>query len=88
MNKVKKDKLRSSVLHENEILHVRYTGDAVNFPKDTVIDAIPKFIKKSGLPYPSPKYVACCYAVVDLDGEYFEVAKERYGKLHEGFVWI
>lgn len=88
MNKVEKDKLRSSVLYKNETLKVRYVGEACNFSKGKIIDAIPRFVTKSGLPYPKPKWVPSCYFVTDLDGELFEVAQERYGKIYEGFEWV
>jgi hypothetical protein len=88
MNKAEMDKLRSSILHKGEVLKVRYTGNACNFFKGQVIEAIPRYAKKSGLPYPQPKWTACCYRITDSDGDYFEVAKDRYGELYKGFEWV
>ncbi|MBV4450692.1 hypothetical protein KM792_13665 [Clostridium tyrobutyricum] len=88
MNKVEMDKLRSSVLYENEVLKVRYLGKMSNFPKGQVIEAVPKFATKSNLPYPQPKWMACCYTITDLDGDSFEIAEKRYGKLYKGFEWV
>jgi hypothetical protein len=88
MDKAEMDKLRSSVLYKGEILKVRYIGNASNFPKNQEIDAVPRFAMKNGFPYPQPKWIACDYYVRDLDGDYFEVATERYGKLHKDFEWV
>lgn len=88
MNKSDMDRQRGSVLYQDEVLKVIYTGDACNFPKNTVIEARPKLARRSGLPYPEPKWIACDYWIYDLDGDPFNIAKDRYGKLHTGFEWI
>jgi len=88
MNKSEMDKLRSSVILSNEVLKVRYIGDASNFASNTVLEAIPRFVTKSGLPYPQPKWKPSEYYVVDLDGEPFKVAEKRYGELYKGFEWV
>lgn len=82
------DKLRSSTLYTDEILYVVYTGNYGNFPKGEPIPAHSKFSRKSGLPYPYPKWVACDYYVYDTDGDLYQVAKERYGPLDKGFQWV
>lgn len=88
MNKSEMDKLRSSVLYKGEILKVRYIGNAINFPKNTILEAKPRYAKKSGLPYPQPKWISICYRITDLDGDYFTIAEERYGELYKGFEWV
>lgn len=82
------DKLRARVLYKDEVLKVRYIGTANNFSKGKILKASPRGITKSGLPYPQPKWIACDYAVEDLDGDYFTISKERYGKLYKGFEWV
>ena len=81
------EELRSLCLYDDEVLTVRYTGKATNFPKDRLIKARPRFSKKSDLPYPQPKWTACDYYIEDLDGHTFCVAKDRFGKLSTGFEW-
>lgn len=88
MNKVEMDKLRSSTLYSGEVLKVRYTDKVGNFFRGQVIDAIPHMKKKSGLPYPQPKWIVCCYRITDSDGDYFPVAEDRYGELYKGFEWV
>jgi hypothetical protein len=82
------NKLRSSVLYKDEVLHVKYTGKCGNFFRGKVIEARPRYARHSMLPYPQPKWIACCYRVTCEDGEDFEVAEDRYGKLYPGFEWI
>ena len=82
------DKLRSSCLYNDEVLRVIYTGKAINFPKNEIIYAKPKSARFSGLPYPQPKWIACEYYIEDLDGDYYKVAKDRYGDLEPGFEWV
>lgn len=88
MDKKETDKLRSSTLYGDEVLKVKYTGNHGNFFKGKVIEARPHMKMNSGLPYPQPKWIASCYRIIDSDGDYFEVAKERYGKLKKGFEWV
>ena len=88
MDKKEMDKMRSSTLYDKEILKVRYTGKAINFPKNELIDCIPYFKCKSGLPYPQPKWIACDYRITDNDGDDFPIAHDRYGKIYPGFEWV
>lgn len=82
------DQLRSSVLHKDEVLEVIYTGKAGNFPKNTPIPVHSRMACRSGLPYPEPKWVACDYYIIDTDGDRYQVARDRYGKLEKGFEWV
>jgi hypothetical protein len=82
------DKQRSSVLYQGETLKVKHTGKSCGFFYGQVIDAKPRMCHKSGLPYPQPKWIACCYEITDEDGDRFPVAEERYGKLYKGFEWV
>lgn len=89
MDKKEMDKLRSSVLYKGEVLHVRYVGKKYsNFFNGAVIEARPRMCHKSRLPYPQPKWIACCYEITDSDGDTYPVAEERYGKLRPGFEWV
>ena len=88
MNKTETDLVRSSTLYANETLKVIYTGSAGNFPKGIEIEAKPRMVKHSNLPYPLPKWMPCNYYITDLDGDSFKVADERYGELHIGFEWV
>ena len=88
MTKKEMDKLRSSTLYEGEKLKVIYNGKLSNFPKNTIIEAYPRYVRPSGLPYPQPKWIVCSYYVDDLDGDMFPVADTRYGKLKNGFKWV
>lgn len=88
MNKAEMDKLRASVLYKGEVLKVRYTGKASNFFKGQAIEAIPRYAKKSRLPYPQPKWIVCEYYITDSDGDSFPVARDRYGELYKGFEWV
>lgn len=82
MTKSEQDKLRSSVLYDNEPVEVMYNGRAANFPKGVALKAYPKMAKHSGLLYPQPKWIACDYYIVDTDGDKFKVDKHR-GGCHE-----
>lgn len=88
MNKAEMDKLRSSILYADEVLEVKYTGKLSGFFNGKSIEARPRYSMKSNLPYPQPKLIACSYIILDEDGDYFEVANERYGKLYKGFEWV
>ncbi len=88
MDKKEMDKQRASTLYAGEVLKVKYTGDAVNFHKGKVIDAVPRYAKKSGLPYPQPKWIVCEYYITDSEGDSFLVATDRYGELYPGFEWV
>lgn len=82
------DKLRSSVLYKGEVLKVRYLGKSCNFFNGAVIEARPRMCHKSGLPYPQPKWIACCYEIEDSDGDTYPVAEERYGDMKKGWEWV
>lgn len=82
------DQLRSSVLYKDEVLYVICVANYGNFPKGVPLMAIPQMVRKSGLPYPKPKWIACDYSVCDLDGDTYCVAQDRYGALKKGFVWV
>jgi hypothetical protein len=88
MDKKEMDKLRSSTLYSGEVLKVKYTGKYNNFFKGQVIDAVPRMKKRSGLPYPEPKWIVCEYYITDEDGDYFPIAEDRYGELYKGFEWV
>lgn len=88
MDKKEQDQLRSSVLYRDEILKVICTANYGNFPKGVAIEARSRFARKSGLPYPEPKWIACDYYITDLDGDSYRVARERYGALEKGFEWV
>lgn len=88
MDKKEMDQLRSSILYEDEELYVICTANYGNFPKGVPLRATPGFTCKSGLPYPQPKYIGCDYYVVDTDGDRYQVARNRYGKLAKGFEWV
>lgn len=81
-------KLRSSVLHKDEILYVTYSGPYGNFPKGVKIEAKGRMATRSGLPYPQPKWEACDYYIRDTDGDSYPIARERFGKLEPGFEWV
>lgn len=86
--KQENDKLRSTVLYEDEVLYVICRANYGNFLKDVQIEAKPRFVCKSGLPYPQPKWMVCDYYITDNEGDSYKVAKERYGKLENGFEWV
>lgn len=88
MTKQEMDRMRSSTLYKGERLKVIYRGRYANYPKGVIMEAYPRYAKFSGLPYPQPKWVACCYCIDDLDGDRVEIAKTRYGKLKDGFEWV
>lgn len=88
MTQAEKEKLRASTLYEGEILKVRYKGKAANFPKNVDIEVYSCAAKKSGLPFPQPKWISCDYYIKDLDGDRYEIAEKRYGKLKKGFEWV
>lgn len=88
MNKAELDKQRSGTLYKGEVLRVRYVGKSCGFHNGKVINAVPRYVHKSGLPYPQPKWIPCEYVIEDEDGDKFIVAKERYGELYKGFEWV
>lgn len=88
MTQNEKEKLRASTLYANEKLKVIYEGKSDNFPKNTEIEVNNCAVKHSGLKFPQPKWTPCDYYIIDLDGDRYPVAKERYGELAPGFKWI
>lgn len=88
MTKQEMDKLRSSILYDGELLDVVCIKDYGNFKKGVIIKAFSRFVCKSGLPYPYPKWEACDWYVRDLDGELFKVADFKHKDIVRGFKWV
>ena len=84
LTKKQKDELRSMVL-DGEAIKVRYTGRLGGFHNGKIIEAIPRAISGSGLPYPLPKHIGYDFRVTDEDGDSFRIAKKMTDKLYEGF---
>lgn len=88
MTKKEQDKIRNSVLYQDERLKVICTANYGNFPKGVEIEARSRAARKSGLKYPEPKWTACDYYITDSEGDSYRVSRERYGLLEKGFEWV
>ncbi|PID15573.1 hypothetical protein CSV63_07265 [Sporosarcina sp. P34] len=81
-----KDKLRSGSVGRSAI-RVIYLGRKGGWHYGKVIEAIPRHVQKSGLPYPFPKWRHCDYRIVDEDGDPFPIS-EHGTILHDGFYFV